>query len=168
MSDKAGLLALSGPFVRIMRADRQERVLLPPREMDTGRYHAPGQPALYLSPTLEGARKAMSRYTVDGAERVAFRLEVVGAHVVDLRDEAMCERLGIDRELGNAPWQAALDAGLPPPSWQISDRARALSADGLIDRSRQQAGVWHLTLFRWNEPGAPEVKLVGGAEPVVF
>ncbi len=32
---------------------------------------------------------------------------------------------------------------------------------GLIDPSRQDPKKWHITLFRWNEIGAPKVTLVG-------
>jgi hypothetical protein len=30
-----------------------------------------------------------------------------------------------------------------------------LGAHGLIDPSRKQPHLWHLTLFDWNNPGAP-------------
>ena len=54
---------------------------------------------------------------------------------------------------------AALDRGEEPPSWTVSDRARAIGAAGLIDPSRRAPGAWHLVLFRWNEAGAATVAL---------
>ena len=87
---------------------------------------------------------------------------VLGA---DQRDEAACAALGIDRDMSNVRWRPELAAGREPPSWQNSDIVREAGADGMIDRSRGIVGGWHLTLFRWNEPGAPTVSVAGEALP---
>lgn len=93
---------------------------------------------------------------------LADRLEMVGpACVFDQHDENACELLGIDRELSNAPWRAALAAGHEPPSWRNADAVRAIGADGIIDRSRMIPGGWHVNLFRWNELGGPLVAACG-------
>lgn len=161
------LIPIEGRFFRAMRADRAHLVLEPPRPMDRGRYHAPGQAALYMSPTAEWARVAVSGYMrEDGLERVIFPLLVSGARVLDLRDEAACSWLGVDRERANESWRKALSAGERPPSWDVSDAARAAGADGLIDRSRLRPGAWHLALFRWNAPGGPRVRRDGAPVPV--
>jgi hypothetical protein len=47
-------------------------------------------------------------------------------------------------------------------------RVRAAGADGIIDRSRQIAGGWHLNLFRWNELGGPKVEIAGNPVPGVL
>lgn len=162
------LTPIEGRFFRAMRTDRAHLVLEPPRPMDCARYHAPGQAALYMSPTVEWARVAVSGYMrEDGLERVIFPLLVSGARVLDPRDENACSRLRVDRERANASWRKALSAGERPPSWDVSDAARAAGADGLIDRSRLRPGAWHVTLLRWNTPGGPRVRRDGGADPVL-
>ena len=163
----APLASIEGRFYRITRADRAHLVLQPPRPVECGRYHAPGQTALYMSPTAEWARVAVSGYMgEDGLARVIFPLLVSTAHVLDLRDETACLRLGVDRERANVSWRKTLAAGGRPPSWDVADAARAIGADGLIDRSRLRPGAWHVTLFRWNTPGGPRVRLDGDAEAI--
>lgn len=166
MVEALPLLTLCGRFWRAVRADRLDRVLDPPASASVGRYHRPGQPALYITPEADWAVIAMGRYALaDGVERVVVPLEVDRASVLDQHDDAACRALGIDREASNLDWQEALEAGGDPPSWRTADAARAFGADGLIDRSRGIAGGWHVALFRWNEPGAPHVELAGDPQP---
>jgi RES domain-containing protein len=159
------LASIEGRFYRITRADRAHLVLEPPRPVDCGRYHAPGQTALYMSATAEWARVAVSGYMrEDGLARMVFPLLVAKANVLDLRDEEACLRLGLDRELANVSWRKTLAASGRPPSWDVADAVRRTNADGLIDRSRLRPGAWHVTLFRWNALGGPRVQLDGDAE----
>jgi len=118
-----------------------------------------------MSPRVEWTRIAVSGYMrEDGMARVVVPLEIDAAHVFDQRDENACLVACIDRELSNEPWRKALEKGVEPPSWTNSDAARALGADGIVDRSRMIAGGWHVNLFRWNHLGGPTVRVVG--EPV--
>lgn len=163
------LLRISGPFFRAISADRIDDVLEPPSAHSAGRYHRPGQPALYMSPSAEWARIATSGYfREDGVQRVVVRLEVGIADVLDQRDEKACAFLGIDREKSNRSWREALKSGAEPPSWANADAARAVGADGIVDRSRHIPDGWHVTLFRWNQPGAPEVAVDGEPIPVTY
>jgi hypothetical protein len=58
----------------------------------------------------------------------------------------------------------ALAEGVAPSSWQAVDYIRQCGYVGLIDPSRRREGLWHITLLRWNEAGAPGVRQIG--EPV--
>lgn len=159
------LRQVSGPFFRSVLVDRVKDVLAPPLPRSAGRYHRPGQATLYMSPKLEWAITAVSGYIrEDGRPRVVIPLMVGVAHVLDQHDEEACRAIGVERELSNAPWRAALAAGEEPPSWRNADAARASGADGIIDRSRMIPGGWHVNLFRWNELGGPSVCVCG--EPV--
>ncbi len=163
------LLTISGRFYRAILTDRVEAVLAPPGPASAGRYHRFGQAALYLTCDPDWARIAVSGYMrEDGLPRVILPLEVSEAHVVDQRDAAACDALGIDREHSNANWRAALAAMCAPPSWHNADAARACGADGIIDRSRHIPGGWHVTLFRWNAPGAPMVSVAGDPIPAIL
>lgn len=163
------LLPISGRFYRAILADRVERVLAPPDADSAGRYHRHGQPALYFTASEEWAYIAVSGYMrEDRRPRVIVPIMLKGANVVDQRDREACEALGIDRNLSNISWRKALEEGREPPSWHNADFARAIGADGIIDRSRHIPGGWHITLFRWNELGGPTVSVAGDAVPAVL
>lgn len=94
----------------------------------------------------------------------ARELEVVGfdvaaSNIVDLRDAAAAASLGINPRRAAADWQADVAAGRTPPSWRVRDALVAAGANGLIDPSRKRPGLWHLTLFGWNAPGLPTVRV---------
>ena len=67
--------------------------------------------------------------------------------------------IGVDVDAAAAPWQEDVAAGMAPASWEVRDRLIELGAHGLIDPSRKRPGLWHLTLFSWNQPGAASVLL---------
>lgn len=166
---RASFRRLSGPFYRTVLAERADQVLDPPHAGSAGRYHRIGQPALYMSPKKEWAIIATSGYMrEDGLRRVVVPLMLDEALVVHQEDAGACTRLGIDPSLSSSPWRKALAEGQEPLSWRVSDAARAAGADGLIDLSRQIAGGWHLTLFRWNAEGTPRVQVCGEAEEITL
>lgn len=165
--EQVPLRRISGSFFRSVLADRVTEVLAPPRAASAGRYHRPGQTTLYMSPRLEWAMIAVSGYIrEDGLERVVVPLRVAEAEVFDQHDEEACRALGIDRERSNASWRQALAAGQEPPSWINADAARAIGADGIIDRSRMIPDGWHVNLFRWNELGGPSIEVCGTIVPI--
>lgn len=109
---------------------------------------------------------AIARYIpLDGKQRVVVPLRLTQAMVVDQRDVGACAVLGIDPVRSAARWQKFLAAGEEPPSWANVAAARAAGADGITDPSRGIVDGWHLALFRWNEPGGPQVAIDG--EPFV-
>lgn len=75
----------------------------------------------------------------------------------DLRSD---EARDVDR-LASQSWMNALSRGEEPWSWVAADKIRSLGYDGLIDPSRRRPGLWHITLFRWNDDNAPQVELLG-------
>lgn len=156
------LHTLSGKFWRAIAADRADRVLDPPGPDSAGRYHRPGQPALYITPEADWATIAIGRYLLaDGIERVMVPLSLDRAAVMDQRDPAVCAALGIDPAKSQVRWNDELAAGREPPSWRASDAARDAGAQGIIDVSRGIAGGWHVCLFAWNRPGMPQLRVVG-------
>jgi RES domain-containing protein len=163
------LLQVRGPFFRAVAVDRLAVALSPPDAASAGRYHRPGQAALYMSPSSEWATIAVSGYMrEDQRPRVILPLMVSEAFVLDQRDEEACRSLGIDRDLSNCSWRTALAAGGEPASWRNADIAREAGADGIVDRSRQIPGGWHVNLFRWNELGGPTVTICGDPVPIVL
>ena len=160
------LITVQGTFYRAVRADRVDEALAPPGPESAGRYHRPGQPALYLSPSPEWAKIAVAGYKrEDGLARMIVPVDVGATQVLDQRDAAACAALGLDCAASDMPWRNALERGEEPPSWRNADAARAAGADGIIDRSRRIPGGWHLALFRWNDPGGPRVAVCGAPVP---
>ncbi|MBO9424387.1 RES family NAD+ phosphorylase [Labrenzia sp. R4_1] len=118
------------------------------------RFNRPGQDALYLSPDEPSARVAIGQYvTSDSRDRELITLKVSACKLLDLRDEDHSELY----ELARQPWIAPLKNGLEPASWIAADLIRPSGYHGLIDPSRRRPGLWHITLFEWNAPGAPSV-----------
>ncbi|MBO9498644.1 MAG: RES domain-containing protein [Novosphingobium sp.] len=166
MIGPGALTGIDGHFFRAVLAGREGQVLDPPGPHSAGRYHRPGQRALYITPEADWAAIAVGNYMEeDGLARMIVPLELDGARVIDQRDPVACAALGIDPALSAGRWRPFLAAGREPPSWRNSDAARASGANGLIDPSRGIAGGWHVTLFRWNEPGAPYLRVAGPAVP---
>lgn len=149
----SGFAAHAGPCWRAVIAGTEAAVL--DGTVRPGRYNRPGERSLYMSGSPEAVAAAMARY--GDPPRTVLRLTVEAERLVDLRDPDACARLGVDATRTKEDWIAALAAGAEAPSWRASDRARALGATGLIDRSRRLPGEWHLVLFRWNAPGGASV-----------
>ena len=162
----APLHRIGGTFYRAVLEDRVEHVLDPPGPDSAGRYHRPGQGALYVTAEADWAAIATGNYAAeDGLARVIVPLELDAADVLDQRDAAACAALGIDPGDATGRWRPYLAEGRVPPSWRNSDGARAAGADGIIDPSRGIIGGWHVALFRWNEPGAPQLRIAGDPLP---
>ena len=160
------LRRVAGRFWRAIATDRAEDVLEPPGPGSAGRYHRPGQPALYITPEADWAVIAIGRYLLaDGIERAVVPLELDLAKVLDQRDPAACAALAINPQASQVRWNDELAAGREPPSWLASDAARAAGADGIIDVSRGITGGWHVCLFRWNAVGAPQLRVEGDPQP---
>jgi len=156
------LRRVEGRFFRSVPATRLDKVLDPPDPQSAGRYHRPGELVLYTSAAFESAVAAVSGYMrKDQLPRVVVPLRISEAFVLDQHDEEACRAFGIERDLSNEPWQTALAEGREPASWRNVDIARAIGADGIIDRSRKMPGAWHLNLFYWNESGGPSVEICG-------
>ena len=87
-----------------------------------------------------------------------LRFDVEAEGIVDLRNHAVLESMGIDPADAAADWQEVVAAGRSPSSWKVRQLLESYGAQGLIDPSRKQPNLWHLTLFSWNTAGAPTVR----------
>ncbi len=158
------LSEIGGTFVKIAFASEADMTLLRRcTERPPARFNRPGQDALYLSPDEESARVGIGEYVKEGdPPRVLLRFEVERCQLVDLRH---CDAAPL-YALAGQPWRRPLAAGIEPNSWRAADQLRRAGHAGLIDPSRRRPGLWHITLFRWNEPGAPKVMPVGRQLPI--
>ena len=155
---------IAGTFVKISAADQINLALQRNSPIrPEARYNRRGQNALYLSVDERSARVAMRKYAKDiTAPLVLVRFEVEACQLVDLQHADMSAY----KTRASQGWQAAIANGYEPASWEVADLLRENQAIGLIDPSRKDPDTWHVTLFRWNEPGAPMVNIVGDPTPI--
>lgn len=144
--------ALGGLFYRIVPGDRATQALTPAISPE-GRFHHDGQPTLYVSSRPDWAEHAIKTYVrANDPPRVICELRLTGVKVLDLRRPDHCADWDIDPTLAAVPWLPQRADGLPASTWEVSDRARASGADGMIYTARSEPSRWHLVLFHW--PGA--------------
>ncbi|RZT64024.1 RES domain-containing protein [Microcella alkaliphila] len=148
------LRPLHGTFYRAVAPEHHASALSGSRA--AGRYSRPEQATLYLSATTRGVAAAMAAHG-GMSRKIVVPFVVTADQIADLRDSDVWAALRADPRCASASWRDALDNGDTPPSWEIRDRLEASGARGLIDPSRTQPSLWHLVLFRWNEPGEATV-----------
>lgn len=153
------LTEISGIFVKIAFAtDAHLPLTKGAPNRPAARFNRPGQEALYLSPDVDSARVAIGEYVKEQeSPRVVVQYEIDRCLLFDLRTDDAAAIY----ELARQPWQSAHMQGIDPPSWEAADKIRKAGYTGLIDPSRQQPGLWHITLFCWNEVGAPDIREIG-------
>lgn len=158
------LTDVGGPFVKIAFASDVDLVLARGRpDRPPARFNRMGQDAIYLSPDETSARVAIGQYVKAGdPPRVLIPFEVERCRLFDLRHPDAASTYA----LAGKPWLRTLAEGGTPLSWQAANQLRDQGHPGLIDPSRRQPGLWHITLFRWNEPGAPRVIATGPPRPI--
>lgn len=158
------LTEISGTFVKIVWADDPAvHLTRGAPDRPPARFNRPGQDALYLSPDVESAKVAIGQDVREGDRpRVVLTFEVQRCRLFDLRSPDAAKIYA----LASQPWRKCLASGGAPSSWRASDRLREDGHIGLIDPSRRRPGLWHIALFRWNEPDAPSVLQAGEAVPV--
>jgi RES domain-containing protein len=162
MMAAGSFLKVSGRFYRSVLTDRIDHVLTAPGPASAGRYHRPGQPTIYITSEADWAVIATGIYAEeDGRERVIVPLELDSALVLDQRDTAVRAAYGISLDDAMTRWRPHLAEGRDAPSWRNADAARASGADGIVDPSRGIVDGWHVALFRWNAPGAPQLRVAG-------
>jgi len=149
-ADQSGLTPFSGIVWRILFADYADDPTAPARASE-GRFHYGDQAAIYTSLTPEGARVAIRRFLAAGdPPRVITPLEVSAFRVLDLRRAAR-------NDAGVPPtsvvWQGQREQGLRATTWDISDNARRLGAQGILYSSRTRPDLNHLVLFGAPVPG---------------
>lgn len=157
---------VSGLYVKIAFADQVDILLNRNSPLrPAARFNRQGQDALYLSTDEVSARVAMRKHVKSStAPRVLIQYMVEECQVIDLRHTHATEL----RQRASADWQIELKNGNDPSSWEVADSIRRLDVAGLIDQSRNAPELSHLTLFRWNGPGAPRVILIDEPKPTTF
>ena len=157
--DGAAMCTVTGSFFRAV--DPAYRATALEGSRSAGRYSPPDVPTLYLSSSRDGVAAAMIAHSDDRTPNLeVLQFDVEAERIVDLRDHEALKSMGIDPADAAADWQELVAAGRSPSSWKVREALESFGARGLIDPSRKQPHLWHLTLFSWNADGAPSVREV--------
>ena len=157
--DNAVMRTVSGTFFRAVDPAYRDAALEGSRS--AGRYSPPDVPTLYLSSSQDGVAAAMIAHANDRTPALeVLQFEVEADRIIDLRDHEALHSIGIDPEDAAGDWQQVVASGGSPSSWKVRETLERIGARGLIDPSRKQPHLWHLTLFSWNADGAPSVQEV--------
>ena len=158
------LTEIGGYFCKIAVAADADLTLARGRvDRPAARFNRRGQDALYLSPDEISARVAIGEYVRAGdPARLLLTFEVERCRLFDLRHPDAAAVYEDARQ----PWRSAMQRGEEPRSWLAADLVRRSGAVGLIDPSRRRPGLWHVTLFRWNDSDAPRVRIIGEPKPI--
>lgn len=163
MSIDFALTEIGGTFVKI--AFEQDVPILLNRNSPSrpaARYNRIGENALYLSVDEASARIAMKKYVrASDPPRVLIRYKIDPCQVSDIRSAN--DHI---RKLVSQDWQAEQRMGKPPGSWTVADALRRANISGLIDPSRKNPQLWHLTMLNWNTPEAPAINMIGEPQPI--
>jgi len=149
IKDQSALTSFSGVVWRIMfenMADNPQALANAPE----GRFHHDAQAAIYTSLTPEGAGVAIRRYlSANDPPRVIIPLEVKELRMLDLRNPSDTAT----PVPTSVKWQDERARGLRASTWDISDNARKLGAQGILYSSRSRPELSHLVLFGVPVPG---------------
>ncbi len=124
-----------------------------------GRWNPVGVPAIYAARELSTAWAEYNQGFVQHPALIA-RMELSGADLVDLTDEAALERLGLDPSIHDCEWRAALDAGDEPATHRLYRRLVRQKKHGIIYPSFMSPGGTCVALWKWNGKGAPRLEIV--------
>lgn len=153
--DNGGRCCVQGTFYRAVDSAHLSTALDGSRR--PGRYSSADQSTLYLSSSREGVAAAMAAHGGMRVDLFVLEVDVHAGGIVDLRDAWSLLATGVDLQDAIPPWQQVVAGGGVPRSWGVRARLESLGANGLVDPSRTQPGLWHLVLFRWNTSDAPQV-----------
>ena len=130
------LIAFEGPVWRLLATSLSDRPTIPAGAPE-GRFHHAGQTAVYASLSAEGAGVAIRRYLSDGVPRVLVPLRLATLRAADVRG----------RPEASIVWQDIRAGGMPSPTWDFSDRARASGAEAMLYSSRSRPELGHVVIF---------------------
>lgn len=124
-----------------------------------GRWNPAGASTIYAARELSTAWAEYNQGFVQHPALIA-RLELTGARLADLTDEATLARLNVGPDIHRCEWRAMLDAGQTPETHLLRDRLMAEGSDGVIYPSFMSPGGTCVALWRWNQKGAPRLEAI--------
>jgi RES domain-containing protein len=124
-----------------------------------GRWNPVGAPAIYAARELSTAWAEYNQGFVQHPALIV-QLELEGARLADTMDGALLSAYGVSSDIHRCEWRRDLDAGKQVSTHVLRERLLADGYDGVIYPSFMSPGGTCVALWRWNAPGAPELRAV--------
>jgi RES domain-containing protein len=124
-----------------------------------GRWNPVGTPAIYAARELSTAWAEYNQGFVQHPALI-LQLELSGASLADLTVAEILQELDATPEIHNCHWRADIDKERIPPTYRLRERLLSQGFDGVIYPSAMSRGGSCVALWRWNEPGAPNLRAI--------
>ena len=124
-----------------------------------GRWNPPGMPAIYAARELSTAWAEYNQGFVQHPALIA-RLELSGARLADLTDEAVLAELSVKPAIHRCEWRDAMDNGRVPQTHALARRLLRRGWHGVVYPSFMSPGGRCVALWRWNKKGVPRLDVI--------
>ncbi len=129
-----------------------------------GRFNPVGVPALYTSADVMTAwAEAQQGFPYKPQPLTICAYEVDCENILDLMDAAVRQELDIHDDMIACPWEAILDGGGTPPSWDLYARLAQADAAGIRVRSLAPGcgpGNVNIVFWRWSKDAPYMVRVI--------
>jgi RES domain-containing protein len=88
------------------------------------------------------------------------QLQLTGARLADTMDPALLREFEASADIHDCQWRLLMDKGKRPDTHHLRERLIASGYHGVIYPSFMSHGGTCVALWRWNEPGAPELRAI--------
>jgi RES domain-containing protein len=124
-----------------------------------GRWNPVGAPTIYAAREMSTAWAEYNQGFVQHPALIA-QLELKGAALADLTDDATLAKLAIDTSIHTEQWRDLVDRGNIPRAYGLRERLLADGFHGVIYPSFMSPGGTCVAVWRWNGDGLPSLDAV--------
>lgn len=124
-----------------------------------GRWNPVGVSTIYAARELSTAWAEYNQGFVQHPALIA-QLELSGARLADLTDPAVLGEFGFEVSIHRTQWRSDLDKGMVPATHAAHRELVGSGFDGVVYPSFMSPGGSCVALWRWNAPGAPELRII--------
>jgi len=117
-----------------------------------GRFNPIGTPALYTSERFETAwLEAQQGFSYKTQPLLLCSYDVDCSHILDLTNPMILERLGVEPDELNCPWELLADERVEPPTWALARRCIEAGIQGArVPSFARGATVRDINLVFWS------------------
>lgn len=124
-----------------------------------GRWNPVGVPTIYAACELSTAWAEYNQGFVQHPALIA-QLELTGARLVDTTDPSVLDEWKFGEDIHKTEWRSELDKGRVAATHAAYHQLVDAKVDGVIYPSVMSPGGTCIALWRWNQTGAPALKIV--------